>query len=516
MRFSRRDFLQAATVAGAGCAAGFLGLKAALGWGEITDSTVQGSLPANGFKILEVFLYGGVSPWETFYVRSGITDSFFGMGTQVSGLDWANACMGTPVPSNQINAFGDDGLGAVAWGPSTKPLWRTDIFDRARMVVLQHNLEPHEAAIPYALTGHVLGRPNFSGLGSAVSHRFANSSHPLPYSYVFMPDDNAAVNDNFQGMTATGTHGGEHRPLMLMMGPTIGTLATQLARNGMSANADSALRFYRASYADKLRRNGNVSRSKGFSAYDSGLENLLRAPDLATLVGGAIQPPANTTSCTSFLPNAPSSALDRTRASIRAAAALLAQPETSGGARYVGIVDGGLLQAGGAGYDTHSLNDHSVVTATNVFNLCSVLADVIDPAATPAAGKISLSDTLVILKTEFGRTPEPVGSGDSAGRDHWPHGYVNILIGGPIPTSTTRQIAGAIGVNGVERGFALPSTSTDFGHFTPSEFQAALMLAAGIYPFQAENFGVGDMSVATQGSTEATTAAQIRARVLGV
>jgi hypothetical protein len=42
------------------------------------------------------------------------------------------------------------------------------------------------------------------------------------------------------------------------------------------------------------------------------------------------------------------------------------------------------------------------------------------------------------------------------------------------------------------------------------------MLAAGIFPFDAENFGVGDMSVATQGPTEETTATQIRTRVLGI
>jgi hypothetical protein len=138
---------------------------------------------------------------------------------------------------------------------------------------------------------------------------------------------------------------------------------------------------------------------------------------------------------------------------------------------------------------------------------------VIDASATPAAGKISLNDTLVVIKTEFGRTPSPNGI---AGRDHWPHGYVNILLGGPI---TARGIAGAIGFSGAERGHARPVTITgtmELGHFTPSEFQAALLLAAGIFPFQPENFGIGDMSVATRGLGENETASQLRSIVLGV
>ena len=385
------------------------------------------------------------------------------------------------------------------------------------MVVLQHNLEPHEAAIPYSLTGHVLGRPNFSGLGAAISHRFANPSHPLPFSYVLMPDGGATLNDNFQGMISTGTHGGEHRPLSLMVGPASVNLGTQLQRTGMSTQANDLLRFFRASYADKLRTNSVVTRSKGYSAYSAGLDNLLSASSLATLLGSVSLNPANATGCASFLPGVPLSALDRTAAAVRAGAFLLSQPEASGGARYVGIIDGGLRQAGGAGYDIHAGNDGMEVTAVNIFNVCSALASVIDTASPPAAGKISLNDTLVVIKTEFGRTPAVSGSGETAGRDHWPHGYVNILLGGPI---TTRAIAGSIEFNGPDRGQALPVTisgsTVNAGHFTPSEFQAALMLAAGIFPFQGENFGIGDMSLATRDATEALTASQIRARVLGV
>ena len=514
MGISRRSFIKGATVAGVAGAAG-LYLRNAYGWGEIVDPTVLGPIPPNGFKILEIFLYGGVSPWETFYVRTGISDPFFGLETQIGNLDWSSSCTNVPSPSNETNAFASDSFGAVAWGPSTKPLWRSDIFSRARMVVLQHNLEPHEAAIPYSLTGHVLGRPNFAGLGAAISHRFTNPSRSLPYSYVLMPDGGARVEDNFHGMISTGTHGGEHRPLLLMVGTSTGNIGTQLQRNGMSSQANDLLRFFRASYADRLRTNGVVARSKGFSAYSAGVDNLLNAPSLATLLSSANLAPADATGCASFLPNVPLTELDRTSAAVRAGAFLLSQPESSGGARYVGVIDGGLAHPGGAGYDTHGENTDA--TSINLWNVCSALANVIDPSATPAAGKISLSDTLVVIKTEFGRTPAPSGSGDLAGRDHWPHGYVNILIGGPI---TSRGIAGSIEFNGTARGHAKPVTisggTVDAGHFTPSEFQGAVLLAAGIFPFQPENFGIGDMSNATRDLTEDSTASQLRSRVLGV
>jgi hypothetical protein len=517
MSVSRRRFL--ATTLGGSATLGF-GLSwssRAHAWGELSDPVAAGPLasaphPAGGYKVLEIFMYGGVSPWETFYVRGGIADPFFGLDTATADLDWSAACTGIPSPATLTQAFGNDSLGAVRWGPATAPLWRTDIFGRTRMAVQFHNLEPHEAAIPLNLTGHVLGRPNFAGLGAAISHRHSSAAHPLPLSYVFMPDGGATVGDNFQGMTATGTHGGEHKPLLLMMGTSIASISSQLARAGMTPQSDNLLRFYNAQYADKLRwTTGDVVRSKGYSAYNTSLANLLSAPELSTLLSGAPLTPASVAACASFLPAAPSTQLDRTTASIRAAAYLLSQPPASGGARYVGVIDGGMLQSSGAGYDTHG--DSVRVQFVNVFNVAAALAEIIDPAATPAPGKISLADTLVILRTEFGRTPVP----NSVGRDHWPYGYVNVLIGGPV---ASRAIAGSIGfTSGTDRGQAIPNSgvATDpKNRFTPSEFHAAVQMAAGIFPFESENFGIGDMSDSTRDGTEELTAANIRTRVLGV
>jgi hypothetical protein len=144
--------------------------------------------------------------------------------------------------------------------------------------------------------------------------------------------------------------------------------------------------------------------------------------------------------------------------------------------------------------------------------VAAALAEIIDPAVTPAPGKVSLADTLVILRTEFGRTPTTGGSG----RDHWPQGYVNTLIGGPVGS---RAIAGSIGFAGGDRGQAIPNSAlpaSPRNRFTPTEFHAAVLMAAGIFPFESENFGIGDMSDSTRDASEELTAANIRTRVLGV
>jgi hypothetical protein len=52
-----------------------------------------------------------------------------------------------------------------------------------RVLVLRHDFEPHEAAIPLSLTGLPPGNPRFAGLGAAIEHRFdrAASGRVEPY-----------------------------------------------------------------------------------------------------------------------------------------------------------------------------------------------------------------------------------------------------------------------------------------------------------------------------------------------
>src|SRR5690606_15233040 len=95
--------------------------------------------------------------------------------------------------------------------------------------------------------------------------------------------------------------------------------------------------------------------------------------------------------------------------------------------------------------------------------------------------KISLDNTLIILNTEFGRTPRAQGQ---TGRNHHPYGYVTAFIGGP----TVKGISGAIGPDG---------SATSDGYATPAQNRIAALLSLGIWPFSPEAFAVSDVPTAT-------------------
>jgi hypothetical protein len=112
-------------------------------------------------------------------------------------------------------------------------------------------------------------------------------------------------------------------------------------------------------------------------------------------------------------------------------------------------------------------------------------------------GKIDLDDTLVIINTEFGRTPF---AQNGNGRNHHPYGYVTVMFGGPIG-GEQRGIYGAIGPDGDAKTW-----------LTPVEMRAAVSVAAGIWPFEPESFAVGDIR---DTSTEADAAMFLKEVVLG-
>jgi hypothetical protein len=147
-------------------------------------------------------------------------------------------------------------------------------------------------------------------------------------------------------------------------------------------------------------------------------------------------------------------------------------------AAYVCVSDNGLVGAiGGGGYDTHTRN--ALDTATNFDHLLGSLLAMINAPGETDARKLSLDDTLIILNTEFGRTPLAQAAG-SDGRNHHPAGYVTAFIGGPI-TAEQRGVYGAIGRDGL---------ATAFG--TPAENRIAALLATGIYPFSQDGFNIAN------------------------
>jgi len=506
-RIKRRKFLQLAARGAAGAGLCLLTPRLAYGaWGDFAAPTTVWPAGLPSTKILEIFLYGGLSPWETFYVRPPL--NFRGFNTEVTDLAWS--CSGVPSPTTETRFFANDALGqAVHLGPATKPLWRSDIVSRMRTIVLQHDLLPHEAAIPFALSGLRLGRLQLSGLGAPIQRRFKETTpRALPYSYVCVPSVFSFPGDNLQATTAIGTHPGSSRPLTLRIGPGTGSLVSLLQRSNMSFSSNTLIGNYRAQYRDQLRLHGagDPTRSKGFTAYDSSTESLLGSTNLRTLLLSApltlrtdppcaLEPPPPMT--IPPVDNIPGTA-------IRTAAFLLTR-SSSDAARYVCVVDGGLIEAsGGGGYDTHT-SHHVDTTSRNLWNTLSTLAEVIqDPTQTADPNKINLSDTMIVLTTEFGRTPSRAANG----RDHWPGGYVNVLIGGPI---TTAGIAGAIQD---ASGNADPMRV-----YSPTDVRAAALLAAPVDPFAEGVFGVGDVSNSlrvTGTGGEDRTSERIRQQILGV
>ena len=133
----------------------------------------------------------------------------------------------------------------------------------------------------------------------------------------------------------------------------------------------------------------------------------------------------------------------------------------------------------------------------NFDNLLNALSGIINAPGETDPKKLNLDDTLIILNTEFGRTP---GRQGSTGRNHHPYGYVTAFIGGPI-TGAERGVSGAIGRDGFATKFA-----------NPAENRIAALLAMGIWPFAEEGFNVSD---ATGATTELEAAQQAMAKFLG-
>ncbi len=160
--------------------------------------------------------------------------------------------------------------------------------------------------------------------------------------------------------------------------------------------------------------------------------------------------------------------------------------------------DVGLYEAsGGGGYDTHSGNAFD--TARNFDNMLRSLLAIINTPGENDPTKLSLDDTLIILNTEFGRTPWSQDGGD--GRNHHPYGYVTAFIGATV-TAAEKGIYGAIGPDGVATTAA-----------TPAENRIGALLSLGIWPFAPEAFAVSDVTGATSEQEAVMLATQ---RILGV
>ena len=504
---NRRNFL--GLVGGASAAVGLLGLRRsrASAFGAFPAGTDAVQLPtaSRAKKVLEVFLYGGLSPWETLYFVRGYgkpTDPQY-PSSQYYAFASANAtALGACGLADAPRMFGLDGLGAtVELGPFASRLWdRQDVVARMRLVVQKHNLEPHEAAVPQALTGRPVGQPNAAGLGAHVQRaRLDASATPdraSPHAYVFATG--GISSDNIAAAAAAGSHPGSARPLLIKTDNAT-ELATLLKRGtvgGERAHHDALVGAYNDQYQGRLAwPDGTRVRSARTDDATVAHTTTTRVDAIRGVIPDDLLAIKTGSACGTTRGDIPLIGLS-------AAAHLLTHPTEP--ASYVCVSDVGLREAsGGGGYDTHTKNASD--TAMNFDNVLQALLGIIAAPGDTTPGKISLDDTLIILNTEFGRTPTPQlddRGAATSGRNHHPYGYVTAFIGGPI-TSAQRGITGAIGPDGM----GAPDMTA-----TPAENRIAALLALGIWPFSQEAFAVSDVPGA---ATELDAATRAMTKFLG-
>ncbi len=153
--------------------------------------------------------------------------------------------------------------------------------------------------------------------------------------------------------------------------------------------------------------------------------------------------------------------------------ALLARRLVEHGVRFVEVVSGG--------WDTH--NDNFDELEELVPNLDRALGTLL--ADLDSRGL--LEETLVVVTTEFGRTPTIVT--DRMGRNHYPKAYSSLLAGGGVRGGTTWGKTDETGSNVIENPVTVPDFNATIAH------ALGLPLKDEIYSPSGRPFTVADKGV---------------------
>lgn len=521
---SRRRFLQVSGSAALGLSLGRCGeseeappllYPTADGlWGAPDPGQQLGMLPLHRQpqRVLEVFLLGGLCPWDTFYVVPEFGDP--ARGGPFAGHQWWTfqgdgdlspqsmfaRCGGGSRPL--LQPFGLDSEGVqVQLGPWVYPLRdRPDILARMRIWVLHHTLEPHEGAIPLGMTGHGRGVARMAGLGAHVQRyhqdRWTQGAR-APFAYTIF-QSSMDIDSNGDAATAIGLHRASARPMAIRLGPEA-PLYEQLLRRaagGKQGPLDALIGHYTQRLRGRLIAPGRTTeaRSSAVSDYAFAREVMQNHGQLASM----FTPDALAVGEAAMCERA--SQADETQASLRLAVSLLTHPQQP--ARYVNVVEGGLYtDEAGQGYDTHQ--HHILQGSPNVVYALRRMAEQINEPGEGDPSKLDLDRDMVLINTEFGRTPVreiTEDRPDGTGLDHWPFAYVVVGFGGPIDADRA-GVVGAIGEN-----------SQPISWHSPTEHRAAMLLSMGIWPFSPEAFAVGDVRDAKD---EIEAAARLKEGILG-
>ncbi len=464
---NRRTFLAGL---GAGVGAALLGRDVVAGNPATGDEAFAS--PGTPYKILEIFLYGGLSPWESFYCVPGERPQLYtgALATNYTSVEVATGGACTAVPNNPLAPLtgGTYRFGDLRLGKGARPLVaRHDMLSRTRVVSMRSDISNHVLGIPQAITGRRFGDPRAVSLGAAVQRRHATDG---PVSFVVMPPPTRFFGGEsgdyraFDAFFATGNYPASSRPIRLNLGAS-NDLAGWAARASRGDATDALARDLAGQYRGRF----GATRARTAASFESVVQSMGYAPDLVGRYSLANTATMGIVPASHCLPGG-DGGTTATRASLGLARDLFAS-----GAKYVAVVDTGIGQDNGAGYDGH--NNAAEITTPNLYHLLNELASIVRTGS--GGSGISLDDTLIVLNTEMGRTAEPQGT---FGRDHYGAAYACALIGGPITSARGATMRGTFALDG----------DRPVGTYTPANLVSSLMRAAGVDEALPENFAASE------------------------
>ena len=161
-----------------------------------------------------------------------------------------------------------------------------------RIVVQKHTLEPHEAAVPQALTGRPVGQPDRRRPRRAHptrTHRRSRDSgnRASPYSYVFATG--GISSDNVAAAAAAGMHPGAARPLLIKTDNATGftDLLKRSTVGAGRAHHDALVDAYSSQYEARLRwPTGERVRSARTDDFNVAFNNSKRVDAISTVLAG--------------------------------------------------------------------------------------------------------------------------------------------------------------------------------------------------------------------------------------
>ncbi|MCX4246962.1 DUF1501 domain-containing protein [Paraliomyxa miuraensis] len=524
----RRTFLKTAAGTSAAAGAGIFGILKyprganAAGWGTWPSDREDLMLPEDlrPQSVLELCFHGGITAWETFYaVESWGTAN----NTFINLFDdepdnsprnfYENICQYGP-GSSFVTDFAEDAAGlTVGLGPWLYPLKeRPDILSRMRVLVQSHTVLAHEGANPVSFTGDFVGNPRMAGLGAPIQRYFneqPGGSRAVPYSFILYPGGAGFSGFNVGSASAIGFHPGAARPLNVTVSQD-SVLAELLARPGLEQSDpeafDAAVSYYTQAYENRFRSGGVGKASRSLERNNYAFANFARqnanelievlSPDLFAEIQGQICPG----------PGVPAQSLDMPAMMANVARSLLTR--TTNRARYVNWIDTGIYPRPEIGYDVH--NEHVPFTARSVPHTLQQLANIIRDPGNPGPQDdqlLDLDQTMIVINMEFGRTPHRQVAG-SSGTNHWPYGYVNVVIGGPIRAGDSRSPGASIYGNITEESGGYAQT-----YVSPTENRVMMLAALGIYPFSSQSYAVADVR---QAADEIEAIARVRDELWGI